>query len=107
LENTGSVDVEIVEIKWVSGGSPAEEISANGGNPSFKTNGNGLFTETIEKGKRRYELNTTDTLSAGETKTYDFDRFRGGGSQINMNGKTITITLYFNEREPEKITLNF
>lgn len=110
LMNNGANAVEIVAIAWNGTSSTAGEVSANGGNAWFtdRTTSTDLDTGSLQLGNGRNDLDSsTSTLASGATKTYEFDRFRDGGSQINMNGESVTITLYFADGSQKTFTLNF
>jgi hypothetical protein len=55
----------------------------------------------------RYSLDTSDTLGAGDTRTYEFRKFKDTNNGIDMRGKSVTITLYFDDDSQKTITLNF
>jgi len=110
LTNDGSDPVELVAIAWNDTSSSATEISANGNNnPWFKTSSTDLDTGTLQlnNGRNDFDSSKTSTLASGETKTYEFDRFRDGDGQVDITGESVTITLYFDDGSEKTLTLNF
>jgi hypothetical protein len=109
LRNNGSRSVELVGIALNSTNSSATKVQKNGGNPEFSSNS----TETAEYSGEmiidgpRYNLSRPDTLDSNVTRKYEFRKFKDDSNGIDMRGKSVTITLYFDDGSSKQTTLDF
>lgn len=107
LENTGTSDATITDISLDSTTSSATQVEAPGNNPELLQNGNDRLDQVLQIDGTTYALDTSATINSGTTDTFTLDRFRDStGSQVNMAGSDVTITLTFSDGSTESYTLS-
>ena len=111
VSNNGNNPVEIRAISLDSTDSSATVVSRSGnpgsGNPELEFDGAGSLDQDIQISGTEFALDTNESISAGATSTGTLDRFKdGGGSQIDMSGQQVTLTLYFTDGSERTYTLS-
>jgi hypothetical protein len=109
LENTGSSTVTISEIKVESTskrGPRPMKVKWDGGATEFKrTNGAGKLDQTLDiPNTSPVPLNTTATISAGNTAPFELGQFKqDDGTSADMSSTTdVTIIIVFDDGTEER-----
>jgi len=106
LENTGSIDVEIVAIGInETTESTAVKVGGKGGDSILTEDNEGQivnivinFDSSTPGQADRYDFTTNIEIVQGTEKTFEFDRFReSGDGNAKMKDDSVTITLWFSD----------
>jgi hypothetical protein len=119
LNNTGSIDATLVAL-GINNTSNAQATKVGG------SKGDSIFKETSPQtrqlistaiqfdsstpGATRYDFIQNVDLVQGQTRTFEFDRFRNsnndGKTQAGMKGETVYITVWFSDGSATTLELS-
>ncbi|MBB6645007.1 hypothetical protein [Halobellus ruber] len=107
LRNTGSADVSVTDIS-VDSTSVASAVRVEGSpsNPAVSTNRTGEVTTDVVIGSSSEQFSSEATLSGGSDTEFVIGPFvNNGGSERQMSGEDITITLTFGDGTTQEYTI--
>jgi hypothetical protein len=109
VENTGSSSVTIDGISLDSTSSNATRVAGQGGGDTELSQdmGSGERNGDIPIDGVEQPLDTNADIGSGVTDTFTLDRFQdSGGDKVDMEGESVTLTLYFTDGSSKQVTLN-
>jgi hypothetical protein len=113
LKNTGNTEVTVVGIRIEDTSTNAEEVGNKNGS-TLVAGGTGVLSnsipvdsETSDPDTRR-EFDPNVSLSAGASKSFEFDKFLtgNGNSGAKMKGATVEVTFFFDDGSSKRLTVS-